>query len=1171
MPKPKPKKKLSVSQNPTASTVNYTPKPAGTKKPVISNTQQEGLDILQKLSKVGGKGVLRKIPFGIGASVGLTQSAINGEKSNFSDILGLIPTGVGQAASLSMMYAEKEKENLAQFAANKMRGKDLTKLKPKDKELNLAVKSTIADNKPLPIKKKTKNTTPVTSKTSTKVLRSVLGALMPDQAAQFLSAIATKDNKLGVDDLTPDIKEALINSVKNAQKRTGKTSGGTQYADFGPEAEKAFQGMKAGAGKMLSTDPSIQAASMVGRVSYKKNAKGEIEIYDSYDFSKTNPDKADSLYKKIRAYAGEALPDKGNQPNLIGKIPATEQLAFGTGQEGIELPDMFNQMIQTDFQEVPTQETPVQKAARLKAERQAARALLDKKTAIRREGIVAQKRADFLKTMAAANFTDEAAYIKYLNDNNSKEDVLLDGQYTQKEAGKNYQKESSGKKCGIAKAAAKAESNTKYGYGTNSQGIMKTKMNPRKRYANGSDSKGVDPSHYIVSPAEAVNDYNIMLAKAEAKANSNPWLPVVAIVGGLAQQAIGMGKAKSGGGDTGGGGDIDASTDLDGVVAANGMNNVQKDVEVEGGEVYETPQGQVGKFKGPSHDQGGIPLEVVDTPVANPNQGDVQKETKVYSVDLMLQGKSLAERKEARERQTANLEKIASEPLVDQAIKNSAKRKMMAVQKEEAGDLAFQEKVNNMQQLADTMVAAFGTGMAGLQDNPIGDSMRYASGTGVKGVMKYANGSKLNGIDPPWNYIQGDANLNGIVDTEENPANRLSNANKALEDYLNSDTHKKAGSVLDNILTKTDADTKSMMAGSLPSMVSVPTPSPIVNTGKTGAPGFVDGFGMNVDQTEETTSNGISFTKPPMATDEEIFTGFGDSTPISQEDIIAENNKIIEASPEESSNLNVAKALKTDKPGSAMSRFMDKAGNAVDKMGGMPSIGDMTKLFGNYLGMTAGIKTANEQRSTDVTHRNVYANAGKESQKLLDNAKQGIEISKAQAVVKATDISRGGKRGGRNSARGVNQMRAMDWLYDTALQSQIADISAKAAEQVSGIDIQKSSVAMNADQLKGQGEYQAAMANEAAKDAYYTALGQGRKDFATGLQQTGKDLNAMKENKIIENIMKKYGNNVQMDLQGNMTGKMSKKTKSTDEEIFTGPGGKKYKRGKDGNLIEVTV
>jgi len=218
--------------------------------------------------------------------------------------------------------------------------------------------------------------------------------------------------------------------------------------------------------------------------------------------------------------------------------------------------------------------------------------------------------------------------------------------------------------------------------------------------------------------------------------------------------------------------------------------------------------------------------------------------------------------------------------------------------------------------------------------------------------------------------------------------------------------------------------------------------------------------------------------------------------------------------------------LLANPPGTRFSRAMGKIGEKLgtaNEAGMIPGVGDLTKMFGNYLGMNAGIKTANEQRSTDITHTNVFANAGKDSQRMLDNAKQGIETSKAQAIVKATDVGRGGKKGARNSARGVNQMRGMDWLYDTALQGQIAEISANAAQQLSGIDVQKSGVAMNADQLKGQGQYQADMANEAAKDAYYTALGLGRKDQATGMQQTGKDLNAMRQNEIIKNLMKDYG------------------------------------------------
>ena len=588
----------------------------------------------------------------------------------------------------------------------------------------------------------------------------------------------------------------------------------------------------------------------------------------------------------------------------------------------------------------------------------------------------------------------------------------------------------------------------------------------------------MDPANYIISPAEAMNDYSIMLAKAEAEAVSNPWLPAVAIGGELLQTGIGLAGNYN-------------QKRFSSPTAANGMNNVQGDVEVEGGEMYETPQGQVGEFKGPSHEQGGIPLEVGQ---------DVEEGTKVYSDRLKVGKKTLAERKETRERQIANLEKIASNGLADQAVKNAAKRKMMAIEKEEAADLAFQEQVNNMQAMADTMVMAFGTGMKGMQN--------YAMGTSAKGV--YVNGTDEEGITNP------------IYGEEENKI-------KALQKIL--------GVNVDGI-----AGEKTQAAWDV---YQIPGHNPRKK-------GNIYKYPWEESEEKESelytamglTPGGKEFKKALPSLEPK---GIAKGPAVS--DLLQKSTSLI---PE-----NVVTTAKSTakKPGAFSEALKEMS---------LPGVGDMTKLIGNYLGMTSGIKTAAEQRSSDVTHRNVFANAGKESQKLLDNAKQGIETSKAQAIVKATDVSRGGKRGGRNSARGVNQMRGLDWLYDTALNQQIAEISANAANQISQIDIQKSGVAMSADQLKGQGEYQAAMANEAAKDAYYTALALGRKDFATGLQQTGKDFNDMKQNKVINNLLSQYGQWFKTNADGTVSNKNEVASESTnttkEKEIeLTDAKGKKFK------------
>ena len=630
---------------------------------------------------------------------------------------------------------------------------------------------------------------------------------------------------------------------------------------------------------------------------------------------------------------------------------------------------------------------------------------------------------------------------------------------------------------------------------------MKRKSSLRKKYANGTNTQGVGPNNYIQTPNEVLNDYNIMLAKADLEAANNKLVPIVSMVGGLMQQGLSMLGGKAGAvTPTDSIIDTEAINSFDftkgsqgatlgvGQVAAMGMNSVEGDVEVEGGEMYETPEGQVGEFKGPSHEEGGIPLEVGQ---------DVKEGTKVYSDRLKVGKETLAERKDKREKQIANLEKIASQPLIDTAVKNAAKRKMEAIQKEEAADLQFQEQINNMQQMADNVVKAFGTGVMGVQENP----MRYANGTPPEGIV-YGKGynadmfkdfyAKYNELNPggvmDMNYIQGDL---GIESNTPGFGKMFGPSTyKASQDWL--------------------AANKDKMPDTYVTGDTVTPPAKMDYT----PVGFAEGFGV-----DSQGYTGDEYVGDPVTIaaqeDMNFYTPGGVGTPI-------------------------------DNPeGTVFSRTANKVGKAIGKgvqkvagmSGELPGMGDLVNLFGDYLGANAGIKTAAEQRSSDITHRNTFANAGKESQKQLDNAIGSIENSKAQAIVKATTTTQGGKRSGRNSARGINQKRGMDWLYDTALNEQVATISANAASQVAEIYKAKSGVALSADQLKGTGEYQANMANEASKDAYYTALSKGRNQQAEAIMQIGKNLNDSKENKMKWKMQKGSGTYV----KGNDDGSLSNK------------------------------
>lgn len=748
----------------------------------------------------------------------------------------------------------------------------------------------------------------------------------------------------------------------------------------------------------------------------------------------------------------------------------------------------------------------------------------------------------------------------------------------------------------------------KLAFGTNQDGIMKKGMNPRKKYATGSNAKGIGPNNYIPSPNEVLSDYNIMLAKADQEVAQNALVPIVSMVGGLAQTVLGMGKAKSG--DATGGftvsGDAKDTTNPafqsaigDRPTAANGMNNVNADVEVEGGEMYETPQGETGEFQGPSHEQGGIPMEVNE---------DIPEGTKVYSDRLKIGKETLAERKEKRERQIANLEKTASQPLIDSAIKNAAKRKMEAIQKEEMADLQFQEQVNNMQQMADTVVAAFGTSMSGVQANPIGDSMRYGNGTGADGVTEYENGTPGFGIlnkyknynpySDPKNWSDSTTSIQDYLkmgSQEEGYGVELTDANKeSLRPHIGKawvksmeqlnpgkDYKKLYNSSSPEMKIYEDNTFQALSGGDIEDKDTyLNTMYPYLGLNSEGQKysgskgGFTDqgedipsSLGLKAPKKKQMIANSLKNFEPTdpfaLSTTAETWT---ESNPLPEgvfDNSIGYDTTLVPEGTE-----TMVKAKSPNLPGTMLSRGLGKMGSKIgekvgklDEQGLIPGMGDMVSLFGNYLGATAGLKNAAEQRSTDITHRNVFANAGKESQKLLDNARSSIETAKAQAIVKATTTSQGGKRAAGNTSRSANVTRAMNWLYDTALNQQIADISANAAGQVSDIFKNKSSVAMSADQLKGTGEHQANMANEAAKDAYYTAKGLGLKDQSMALQQTGKDLNSMKQNKMIEKLMKSgYGKWTGLDSQMNTTNKntvaKTSETANNNVEIPDGKGGK---------------
>ena len=622
---------------------------------------------------------------------------------------------------------------------------------------------------------------------------------------------------------------------------------------------------------------------------------------------------------------------------------------------------------------------------------------------------------------------------------------------------------------------------------------MKKGCSPRRKYANGTGKTGVGPSNYIQNPAETLADYNIMLAKAESEALTNPWLPIVGALGAVGQSVVGSlrGPATS---------PMAHGVDKPVEGAANGNNNVQGNIEAEGGEMIETPAGQVQELKGPRHEQGGIPLQV--------NQ-DVPEGTKIYSDRLKVGDKTLAERKAARERQMANIEKSISNG-ADLAVKNAAQRKIKAIEAEEAQDLQFQENVNNMLEMTKSVMKAFGTSMQGVQE--------YANGTGVDGIQYDENGNPIVG------FAEGFG-----VDSEGYSSDSYSRPTPFKKDIPNSADYET--NIIKNFQDDLGMDPNTVGYGKVWGPKSKALYKKSVGDVLTQKQLLEDPFAWmtNTMSTKKGfTRQGYKYIGPDIP-EVPAYTPPGETTPTGG--VLAGMEKAYQDS-----------LAKKDLPGTVFSRALGKTSKLAQKYGqGLPGAGDITKLVGNVMASTAGLKTAAEQRSTDIANKNVYADIGKQSLKDIENAKSTIEGQKAAAIVKATAASRGGKKGARGSARGINQSRAMDWLYDTALNQTMAEISANATQQSIGLETKSADINLQSDMYRGKGAADAALANEAQKDAYYNALAQGRVDMAKGVQQTGKDINAMKQNDIITNLMQQFGKYVTVDAKGNIIAKPTKK------------------------------
>jgi len=183
-------------------------------------------------------------------------------------------------------------------------------------------------------------------------------------------------------------------------------------------------------------------------------------------------------------------------------------------------------------------------------------------------------------------------------------------------------------------------------------------------------------TNYLPDPMEVNAQQDILIAKANAEAASDPYAIGVEMFGQIASQ-IGPGMAPTPG----------AAAMPKAAYGKKYAYGGKTQMNVEGNEVVDDPTVGSVEMEGNSHDKGGIDV-------------DVDPGTDVYSDKVLDEkGKSMAQRKKAREKARKSIVDMLEQDSLDAPRRNAYKRKISQLEEEEKRDLDTQEQAGMMAEL----------------------------------------------------------------------------------------------------------------------------------------------------------------------------------------------------------------------------------------------------------------------------------------------------------------------------------------------------------------------------------------------------------------------------------------------------------------------------------------
>lgn len=212
----------------------------------------------------------------------------------------------------------------------------------------------------------------------------------------------------------------------------------------------------------------------------------------------------------------------------------------------------------------------------------------------------------------------------------------------------------------------------------------------------------------------------------------------------------------------------------------------------------------------------------------------------------------------------------------------------------------------------------------------------------------------------------------------------------------------------------------------------------------------------------------------------------------------------------------------------------------VDNMG--ITLGDAIGMGGNLISTFGPLMNTIRNRQGDTPNINAYKNYGQAGLNKLDQSKQYINQVRDNKL-QDLELSRQGTiNRNNNSARGINTLRALNLVTDSMANNTQAEIYNQFAQAMQGVFSQEAGMLNDRDAKVMQGEYMRDLADRQDRDAFFTNLGRDISTMGTGLQVTGKNLNAMKTRGVTSNLLNQMYNQFGVDA---MTGEV--RARATEE------------------------